>query len=352
MPAACLMFAALLLTPALAGTSKLDPDKPRFHFWWRNVADRVIEAGAMNAEVQQIADAFGAGDYGESRRLAEALLEATDDADLRSQAGSFIIESHLAEGDFEGARAEARRLGDDAALARIKAAKQWYDGYVSHLNSVLAGVADSSREARAQLSLAHVHHMASRRAEARAAYGRVIEAGPDHMAARLAVGRLALLLSPQRNHAGALAELDIVLNRHLDTGAATALAEIYHRMAHQLMARQDRAGAVLAWERACYFDTDPMRRAQSLVYIGESLVTLGRFEEAHACLALLREDPVLASTKWGRTADYLDAVAYHEAGDSEQAVSLLEKIVTAPGPPEEREAAEAMLEHLGHRLER
>ncbi len=81
-------------------------------------------------------------------------------------------------------------------------------------------------------------------------------------------------------------------------------------------------------------------------------MTLEHYEEAHRYLAMFREDPSLALTRQRRTAEYLDAVAYHEAGESEKAIPLLQDIMAAPAPNEYRDAAEALLEHLEYMLER
>jgi len=63
----------------------------------------------MDRRLREIADAFGNSNYGQCLLLADALLESTDDANLRVQAMSYLVESRLAQGEFDAAREAAER---------------------------------------------------------------------------------------------------------------------------------------------------------------------------------------------------------------------------------------------------
>ncbi len=193
MPAA--IFLVTALTAAFVGAAPLfaleaGPDNPRRHYWLRSTTGPGREIGEMDPRIREIADAFGAGRYDECRRLAQALLEATDDADLREQAGSFTIESHLAEGEFEAARAAAELLNDGDALARINRIEAEYKAEVGRLQHIVATTEEPAEAARAQFLTARAHQRVGRLEPAQQSYWELITKYPDSLEAERAVSEI------------------------------------------------------------------------------------------------------------------------------------------------------------------
>jgi tetratricopeptide (TPR) repeat protein len=347
-------FSSLNGSPAAAAAPT--PDTPNRAYWLRTGLSVRAEPQPMAPRLQDIAQAFGRGDYRECRRLAENVIlsepqahEGSVSPHLRAEAASFIIESHLAEGDFEVARTAAQRFHDQDAMARIATAESYLDDYVGNLDSLLGDAADRWQALRAQFWTGHVHHVVGRSARAKDAYAVLIRMAPHSIAARAAVRRLSLLVPWATSGPAALAEVDPLVEPHLNTEAAGALAELYHLIAQRSFAGHHWQAAALAWQKAAHFDPDPGGRAKGLLGAAQALLDLQRFDEVHACLAFVRQDPAFGGTEWRQTADYLGAITYHQEDDLENAILLLREIVDTATPHKYRVPAEALLRHLEDR---
>ena len=104
------LLVALTLVPATASRAQIwqpSPDQPQHWYWFRTDRGVPTQVEYMDPRLQGMSEAFSRGDYAQTRQLAQALLDSTEDPDLRGEAGSFIIEAHLAQGGFESARAAA-----------------------------------------------------------------------------------------------------------------------------------------------------------------------------------------------------------------------------------------------------
>jgi len=152
------LIAALVLLPtstlALAGDFKPGPDSPEVAYWFRNLQGPGPQAGDMDPRLQEAGDAFGSGDYQRARELAQALLEATDDADLRAEATSFLVESYVVEGNFDSARAAGQRINDAESLARINRIEAEYKAKVGRLQHIIDTCSQPGAVARARRDLA------------------------------------------------------------------------------------------------------------------------------------------------------------------------------------------------------
>lgn len=185
---------ALLLSGAAFGdVPKRGPDNPALLYWFRTGRCVPAEAQSMDGRLREISDRFGAGAYQRARDLAQALLDATDDAALRTEAAAFIVESHLAEGDFDGARGATERLGDSDALACINRLEADYRAEVGRLQHIVATSSDLADAAEAQFLTARAHERAYRLRVAEDSYWKVIERYPQELWAGQALWQIVLL---------------------------------------------------------------------------------------------------------------------------------------------------------------
>jgi len=178
---ALVLLGAFVLPPCgrRAEAAPPGPDSPGDHFWRRNVAGPGPQLGAMGRRIEEIAEAFGRGEFAQARRLAEAVLDSTEEVELRAEAAAFVVQSHLAEGDVEAARAAAERIGDQESLARISRIEAEYKAEVGRLQRIVATTEDAAEAARAQLLTARAHEAACRLGLAEQSYWKVIERYSD-----------------------------------------------------------------------------------------------------------------------------------------------------------------------------
>jgi len=202
---------ALLLATGVASASPPGPDNPPDRFWFRNPLGPPPHSSTMDPRLQEIADAFGVSDYQTTRQLANLLLESTTDPTLRSEAAAFIIESRLAEGEFDGARAEAQRLGDQESLTRLDKLEADYEAEVAGLQEVIARSSDPHDAAAAQLALADAHCSFGKVRLACEIYARAIHTSPDEPLASAAASRLIAIYERQGGPASAAAVAEWIL---------------------------------------------------------------------------------------------------------------------------------------------
>lgn len=178
--AACLGVAAMLLATSAVLAVEAGPDNPRKHYWLRNTGARVVERGPMDARLREIADAFGQGELEQARTLAENLLAATEDANLRAEAAAFLVQGYLEEGDFESARAAAARISDAESLARINRIEAEYKAEVGRLQRIVATTKDPAEAAHAQFLTARAHEGVHCLDVAVESYWKVVRRYPEH----------------------------------------------------------------------------------------------------------------------------------------------------------------------------
>ena len=330
-----LFLAAVVLAVSAARVSAVQPgpDKPNTPYWFRNVTGRVVETGLMDPKLQQVADAFGVGDYDKCRRLAQALLHSTDDPTLRSEATAFVIQSLLAEGDFDGARAEVKRLNDEASLARIKKLKADYLAEVGRLQRIVAGATDVGEAAEAQLLTAHAHQRAGIVGLALESYWKVIDRYPQQTEAEQAVAQVGSLLMGRRDYARALTHMKAVIRGYPKTRAAAraqlsignihrvqgdreeeeaalltaarsyrgdpaanaardTLAVMYYARGAEALARNDTLSALESYRKGVHVDADRDRKAKRALHVADLYSELQRWAEARAAAnEVLKLDP-------------------------------------------------------------
>jgi tetratricopeptide (TPR) repeat protein len=157
----------------------------------------------MHPRAQEMAEALGAGHHKKCRELAGALVDAADPV-LRAQAIAYLIESHLAEGDFDGARAAARALADQGLLRRIETAESDYRMAINRLQRIVATTRSQADAARAQLLSARVHQQNHRLDRAVESYWKVVNRFPTTRQARQAMGAIIRIKWDSADHEGAV----------------------------------------------------------------------------------------------------------------------------------------------------
>ena len=360
------LLLAFLISPLglrLAFAGVPTPQSPNRAYWLRTGLPLPAQPQSMDPRLQELSEAFGRGDYQECRRLAEAVIlsaaqltrpgahEGSVPEVLRAEAASFIVQSHLAQGDFRAARTAAQRFHDEDALARVNRIEADYEAKAAWLEGLAATAADPQTRGLAHFWLGHLYQSFTKHDLAVSAYAALISSAPDSLTAAAAVRQTAAILGGGDPNPNTLKRLDTLVESQPNTRSADALAQIYDTLAREHFTRHDLEVAVSAWRRAARFYTDHSLGAQCLLAAAQGLMTLERYDEAQTELDLLTSDPSTAGTKWARTAQYLSAVAFYEADDLETAVSLLRQIVAAPGHHEYREVAEPLLRHLEARLQ-
>jgi tetratricopeptide (TPR) repeat protein len=107
------------------------------------------------------------------------------------------------------------------------------------------------------------------------------------------------------------------------------------------------APALTEYDKAldCYALDDP-QRAEMLYSIAATVMGLGKYDEVHAYLDLIRKSPVLSLPPWGENAEYLDALACHLEGDEANALWAFKKIAATSGREADREVAHALINEI------
>ncbi len=189
---------------AVAVAWKPSPQDPMNPHWFRTDVPVPGKAHAMDARLQEISDAFGRGEYQESRRLAESLILSAPEAHegsvphaLLAEAASFIIQSHLAEGDFGSARTAAEGLETMSrgtyheAIIRIQEAEALHEARIPRLQHIIATCAQPGAVARARRELARIRLCAGEGHEALRDYYQLIADQPASPEAQEAVRAIA-----------------------------------------------------------------------------------------------------------------------------------------------------------------
>ena len=185
------LLAVLLMSAARVCGMTNTADNPAPRYWFRTGRSVPAEAQPMDERLREISDTFGTGAYQRARDVAQARLDATDDAALRTEAAAFIVESHLAEGDFAAARAAAERHEDWDAVERVNRLKADYNRAVRRLQQMVAETDDGAEAARAQLLTGHVHQQLGLLNAAQTSYWKVCWRHPKHPEAGRAIWEIA-----------------------------------------------------------------------------------------------------------------------------------------------------------------
>ena len=323
---------------ALAASVCADTEKPHRspvnampYYWFRTERGISGPMGPADPRLVEMAAALSAGELGRCREIAQGVLDSSDSPDQRSEARAYLVESYLAEGDFAGARAAAERLNDAESLLRANNLDAAYTAEVGRLQRIVATTQDTEMAAWAQLRTAQAHELVGKTDVAVESYRKVLARYPTGVHAATAVRRLASLLDPTGLEPGALLTLDAFGDTYPGSAAARALARVYRAAGYRCFRVDDRARAVLAWERSSRFESDLEQRAADLLSMGESLIVLQRYEEAHTCLQRVMSSASPALSDRRRQAAYLDAVAYHDAGNFAAAIEVLARLVAEGG---------------------
>ena len=192
-------FACLLLAVGgvWAAGPKGTPDRPELYYWYLNTSGPGPDVGDIDPMVREIADAFGRGDYYTVRSLAQALLDSAggeeaatessprENTGLRVLALAYLVESHLAEGDFESARDAAARFASLApgtcgqTIKRVNTREADYEASVSRLQYIVDTTDEPAQEAKAKLGMARTHRRVGRAEVARRAYQEIVQRWPE-----------------------------------------------------------------------------------------------------------------------------------------------------------------------------
>jgi len=246
---------ALTLVPASSSRAQIwqpSPDRPQHWYWFRTDSGVPTRVESMDPRLQELSDTFGRGDLEGTRRLAEALLESTEDADLSAEASAYLIHSYLAEGDFEAARAAAHRLNHQDTLAYLDKLQSHCDAQVSRLESVIQTTSDPAELARAQLLTARAYERVCRFDLAETSYWKVIRQCSDRPEAGSALWRVAQL-HRKRGDLQPAVEACLSAAEQFPGSAFVAATATERIAALSLMQRQNDEGGVLLLDLASSF---------------------------------------------------------------------------------------------------
>jgi tetratricopeptide (TPR) repeat protein len=334
----------------------------------------------MTAELGQVANALGAGQYAECRRLAESLLAGDHAPAAKQQAAGFLIESHLAEGDFDGARAAANRVGDQDSIARIGKLESHYAAEVGRLQRIIATTRDPAKAAQAQLLLARAHQVAGREQLAASWYSKVIDGHPRRTEASQAVAHIASLVIQQGLYARGVSQMGKVVREYPGTLAAAAaqlaigriyraegeiekaeaayliavrsyrsnpvaatareeLAFLHYAEGAKAEAGSDVTATLAAYRKGVHADPSRERKAKYSLHIAGLCGRLERWEEARAAAnEVLKLDPPTSEfAARRRAARSLIASVCHNQGLYPEALSRYEELLAEATDPRERE---------------
>lgn len=132
-----ILSVALLSAASWAGGPS--PDEPQDLYYFLNVDGPGPDFGEMDGRLKGIADAFGRGEFARCRELAEALIESSDDEGLRAEAVTYVVESYLAQGEFEKAAQIADEYDRAEIAARVASLKRGYSAALARLDVTVIG---------------------------------------------------------------------------------------------------------------------------------------------------------------------------------------------------------------------
>jgi len=184
------------------------------------------EVGEMDPKLAEALNAFGSSRYDECRKLAEDLISAGDNSSTRAECVGIIILSHLQQGDFDGARKAAERLGAVSPdvcqdlLQQVSREERDYQAKINPLQEIIAISRDPAEKARAELQVAHAHRIFGRLEMAENSYQRLIEQRPKSPEAASAVSQLASLAVERGDYAAGIRRMEQIAGRYPKTLAA------------------------------------------------------------------------------------------------------------------------------------
>ena len=188
----------LLLVAGPCASAPRGPDSPGNQFGFRNPGGPDPEQGELGGDAVALAKAFGKGRLTEAKAIAETLLSGTRSPDERAIAVRYLVESYLAEGDYEGARRAIRKAADAlpdsrGVLARILSVENADRTETLRLEAAASDTGDAVSALRARLRLAEWHHRHGRLQTAAEIYERLIEERPDAPGAGAALTQLVAI---------------------------------------------------------------------------------------------------------------------------------------------------------------
>jgi len=220
-----LLFPSILLLVILSATlSALAGATGGSRFFYLTGVES--ELGEMDPRLEAVLTAFGSNRYDECRRLAEALIEESDDSSTRAECVGLVILSYLHQGEFNAAREAAERLRSVSPhvcsdlLDQVNRDERDYQAEVNHLQQIVATSDNPEESARAQLRIARVYHMFGCLELVEVICREMIQRIPSCMEAGGAVSHLALLTIEKREYASGLCQMERIVRRHPKTLAA------------------------------------------------------------------------------------------------------------------------------------
>lgn len=192
------------------------------------ITDVERELGEMDPRLAEVLDAFGSSHYDECLKLAEALINQSDDSSIRAECVGLIILSQLDQGDFAAAREAAERLRSVSPdvcqdlLARVNRDERDYNAEVTRLQHIVAAAKDPAEAARAQLSAVRVHHMFGLLERAERSCWLAIEHSAASSEAARATSRLALLAIQRGEYARGVIQMQEIARSYPSSPAALA----------------------------------------------------------------------------------------------------------------------------------
>ena len=337
--AAALAVAAILGgSSASAGQHGHGPNAPREYYWFRTDVPVPTQPECMDPRLKEISDASGRGDYQECRRLAESVILSPPQADegpvpsaLRAEAASFIIQSHLAEGDFDAARSAAERFGDQDALARVNNLEADYQAQVGRLQHIVATTKDPAEAARAQLLTAHTHRQVGRLEVAQESYWKVVSLYPNSPLAGTALEEIAVMHCLLGNPAAALTvcqmAADLDPDSHVAVSACETIVSLSTKHCHPPYAEAREALRTIALRHPRTRAADTARFGIGQLYLAEQ--SPEQAEAEWVALLAERPDSHLAAQARMSLAElrYSTGIRAFFQGDYAQAARWLERLL-------------------------
>ena len=381
-PVVAVLWLVVACRSGAFGAAPRGPDNPADRYWFRGTAP-VTEQGVMDPRVRAIGDAFGAGRYEECRRLAEQLLEEARTSELRDQAAAYVIESSLAQGEFQGARDAIQRLAVVAPDTcretgqRLDELEEAYRVYMEGRQGVLETAKSSAEEARLDLLIGRADEIVGRLRPAEDSYAKAVRWYRRAAEARRAAAQLAELRLRQGRWEDACGLYEAVIQVNPDDEAALSaslsafpvaalsgegnevaararllrIAESLPGTAASLGARCGLAGLAVLHSlgqevsdlvldlRRPDSSLPPAERVQALCWLAATCRDLGRLDLASACYeaaAGIGSPGPLGGKVGGllASARYAQAMQLYAKGQFVEAAADLEEVLKGDLPPE------------------
>ncbi len=361
----CLLLAAGYVW---AAGPKGTPEKPELYYWYLNTAGPGPDVGEMDPMVREIADAFGRGDYHTARSLALSVLDSTggdeaapesnpeEDTGLQALALTYVVESHLAEGDFESARDAAEHFSSlapatcEQAIKRVNTREADYQASMSRLQHIVDTTDERGAAAEAQLRMARTQEAFGCAELALESCWKAIWLYPEQpsalRAARSIIGLAWRLGGAERAAATCEAVADVAPDSE---AAGEACLELLRRAMRHGESERERLSEAFA----AISDRHPATRADDVARyaIGKFHADAGKSERAEQeWAALVAERPKAAIVVDARldlaSLRYSVGTGAFARNDFDTAVSWLGRLLEDFGPTEADGSSSALLRHM------